>query len=157
MRTAIDTNLLFDLRLRDDQSMAARDLLAASSANGSLAICPVVYAEFCVALSEQQEVDEMLEVLAIHVEPFSPESLWVASRAWMRYLRTRGSQVQCPDCGERFDTACPRCGAQATWRQRVIADFLIGGHAVTQADHLITRDAGYFRTYFPELRLTTPG
>ncbi len=41
-------------------------------------------------------------------------------------------------------------------RERVIADFLIGSHAMMQCGALITRDAGFFRDYFKGLRLIVP-
>jgi len=33
----------------------------------------------------------------------------------------------------------------------MLADFLVGGLALHQADRLATRDLGFYRTYFPTL------
>jgi hypothetical protein len=39
---------------------------------------------------------------------------------------------------------------------RVVADFLIGAHALKQADALLTRDRGFYRVYFKGLRVVEP-
>ena len=41
-------------------------------------------------------------------------------------------------------------------RDRMVADFLIGAHALMQCSALITRDAGFFRDYFKGLKVIVP-
>jgi predicted nucleic acid-binding protein len=42
-------------------------------------------------------------------------------------------------------------------RSRLVADFLIGAHALHQADRLLTRDRGLYRAYFKRLSVFDPG
>ncbi len=41
-------------------------------------------------------------------------------------------------------------------RERIAPDFLIGAHAITQTDGLLTSDSGFFRHYFKALTVTSP-
>ncbi len=41
-------------------------------------------------------------------------------------------------------------------RERIVPDFLIGGHAFVQCDRLLTRDRGFYRDCFEELVVEAP-
>jgi predicted nucleic acid-binding protein len=158
MTAVIDSNILFDLLVGDPKSSsAARQVLSDTAGLGRLVISPAVYAEIAAGFGNRGELEEFLHDLDIELVAPSPEALWRAAEAWIAYTRRRRRSIQCLRCGQRIDVQCPACHSPLVWRQHLITDFLIGGHALADADMLLTRDRGYYRTYFPQLKIVAPG
>ena len=102
------------------------------------------------AQASQQQLDEALALGSLVI---GEEALQQAAQAWKSYLQRRGKGLQCPRCGTEQQVSCSHCGEVITVRQHILSDFLVGAHALVQADHLFTRDLGYYRSYFPQLSL----
>ena len=133
MITAIDTNILLDILVPNEKFYEASvSALDAAATAGVLVVCDLVYAELCIHFTAQRECDGFLADNEIRVEPLSREAHFLASRTWRTY-RKQGSQ-----------------------RTRILADFLIGAHAQTQATRLLSRDRGFYRKLFPSLDLADP-
>jgi predicted nucleic acid-binding protein len=133
MITAIDTNILLDILVPNEQFYdVSGDALQHAAGDGSLVICDIVYAELCVHFEAQRECDAFLEGNEIRVQALLRETHFLASRTWRTYRRQGGK------------------------RTRVLADFLIGAHAQKQATCLLSRDRGFYRKLFPSLDLQDP-
>jgi len=133
MITAVDTNILLDILLPDENffALSSRALEEAATA-GSLVICDLVYAELCVHFETQSECDEFLAENDIGIEPVGKPAGFLASRAWRGYRKQGGKGT------------------------RILADFLIGAHAQLQASQLLSRDRGFYQSMFPSLQLFDP-
>lgn len=162
MITAIDTNILLDILLEDDSYLeSSKRLLLESNELGGLVISPCVYTELytCFALGFDErkargELDSFLLLTGIDLKPFTKRSLHIAGEAWTRYRKRKGKdKIICPNCGEKNKVSCKKCKNAILWRNHIITDFLIGGHAQNMADRLLTRDRGYYKRYFPDLEV----
>ena len=78
------------------------------------------------------ELRDFLAACQIDHDPMSMESALEAARIMRGYARNKGP------------------------RERTAQDFLIGAHAITQTDALLTTDAGFFRHHFAGLVVQTP-
>jgi predicted nucleic acid-binding protein len=151
--TAVDTNVLLDVLVPNAPSRAASLKALDVAAAGGLVLADAVYAELAAWFPDRASLDRFLSDTAIRLAPSSTGVLHAAGVAWRRYTQRRVPAVTCPACGASQTVVCQRCGRELSPRQHVLADFLIGAHALENADQLLTRDRGYYATYFPRLRL----
>lgn len=164
MITAVDTNVLLDILIPDSQhAIASKERLDEANISGGIIICEVVYAELASQFQYPKALDSFLSETGIRIIPAGRESLCRAGLAWRgyanlsRYVSKRGMKkgmLQCQGCGNKTGVPhCNKCGAAISVRQHIISDFIIGAHALAHADRLLTRDRGYYKTYFKDLAL----
>lgn len=133
MITAVDTSVLLDVFGADPTfGLRSGKVVRSCLAEGRLIACEVVWAEIGSFFPSPDAAQDAMDRLGVEYSPIELKTALAASKAWKVY-RTRGGQ-----------------------RERVVADFLIGAHAFSQAERLLTRDRGFYRTYFSRLRVLDP-
>ena len=129
MITSVDANVLFDLfRTDSPHHSQSRGWLRRAYDRGAIVVCDLVYAELVPAFANRSSLDGALHEIGAVLSPIDSSIAYEAGLRWKRYRAAGGP------------------------RERIMTDFLIGAHAVAAADVFLTRDRGFFSTYFPELK-----
>ncbi|WP_062204445.1 type II toxin-antitoxin system VapC family toxin [Aureimonas sp. AU12] len=133
--TLVDSNIILDLvgvdAVPDQRLWSSRMLLDAEEA-GRICVNAIVWAEVTQRFANGRLLRAMLQPFECVEEDFPFAAAYPAGQAHRLY-RERG-------------------GA----RERTLPDFLIGAHALVAGHRLLTRDAGRYRTYFPDLDILSP-
>jgi hypothetical protein len=130
--TAVDTSVLIAIAKGESTAPAWTECLAAARDEGELVICELVAAEFFALLLDDRKFDESLRALGVGYSSISLDAARLAGRVFRAYRRQGGP------------------------RQHLVPDFLIGAHAARQANRIAAIDRGYFRRYFPRVRMLHP-
>lgn len=133
MITSVDTNILLDV-LRPNPAFVDRSLASLENARNTtqVVVCPIVYTELSAHFEDKTVLDTFLNEAVIQVLNFSSETCFMAGRVWVQYRQQGGT------------------------RERILPDFLIGAHALSQASKLLTRDRGFYKKYFQDLVVIEP-
>ena len=130
---ALDSSVLIDVMISDKHfAEASEACIGGALAMDDVVVCDAVVAEVQAMLDTPVDLMDALSTLGIRYNATAENAAVRAGHMNRRY-RSRGGK-----------------------RQRVVADFLIGAHALLQCNGLITRDAGFFRDYFKGLKIIVP-
>mgnify|MGYP000934984207 FL=1 len=152
MIIAVDTNILLDILLPDPTYQnSSYNLLTKYIKTASLIISEVVYSELASQFNEKNLLDAFIHDTNIKIAASSTDALWATAKVWKKYTELRDKTIQCSQCGKKEIIRCSACNSIITCRQHIIPDFLIAGHALVHSDKLLTRDRGFYSTYFHEL------
>lgn len=138
MRTAIDTNVISAIWTGEASISRLLAQLDGAKGEGALLVCPAVFSElYAYPGATAAFIKKFFDVTGIMVDYRLEAPVWSeAGERFARYaVRRRKSK---PSAGS------PR---------RLLTDFLIGAHALVQADRLLTLDPDMYRKDFPELLL----
>ena len=136
MRTAIDANIFSSIWSNESTSEQVVEQLGKAKQEGVLLISPFAFAELLAHPNMTAgDVHSFLDATGVVIDYKLDEQLWTeAGQRFVRYSARR----------RKATSEVPR---------RILADFLIGAHALVQAERLLTLDPKRYSQDFPELRL----
>jgi predicted nucleic acid-binding protein len=134
MITAVDTNVLLDILTGiEPQASASAAALLEAQRDGAIVATDIVWAETAAWYDSMDVHAAAMSDLGVVYDPPGESAAAMGGRIWRAYRSLGGA------------------------RSRLVPDFLVGAHATSQADRLLTRDRGFFRAYFEDLAVIDPG
>lgn len=130
----VDSNVVLDIFTQDPKWFEWSANALQQAVDDSVAIInPIVYAEVSVYFSEIEELDIALPPDLFRRDPLPWSAAFLAGKAYRIYRSNAGA------------------------KRSPIPDFYIGAHAAVAGFRLLTRDPSVYRSYFPTVKLLSPG
>lgn len=156
MIIAVDTNVLLDILIPDEKFfLNSKQLLDLYIEKGQLIICEIVYGELASQFSSEIDLKTFLLDSGMRLVNSNEKTLHLAGELWKKHISIKTDVLECSKCGEEITLVCPKCSSNVNFRKRILSDFIIGAHAIAQSDLLLSRDRGFFRKYFKNLRVVS--
>ena len=155
MITAVDTNIILDVLIPGEPfGESSKKLLDHHLSKGKLIICEIVFAELAAKFPSEDELKLFLTNTGMRLVYSNENSLFLAGSRWTKYARKSDKyRFSCGNCSNAVELTCLQCGTKLTKRLHVLGDFFIGAHALVQADCILSRDIGVYKTYFDDLQV----
>jgi predicted nucleic acid-binding protein len=136
MVIALDTNILVSLWNQENAlNSQAAELLESLGQTADFLISAPVYAELFVVPIRGLNLDDLLDDTDVAIDWNISEPIWrLAGTAFQSYAKRRVASR----------SSAPR---------RILTDFIIGAHALTNGYSLLTLDQRHYRAAFPKLKL----
>ncbi len=130
----VDSNVVLDIFL-DDPNWAewAESTLGKYSNTATLYINPIIYSEVSIGFERIEELESAINRGGFQILEIPKEALFLAGKAYLKYRRGKGI------------------------KKSPLPDFYIGAQAAVLNLDLITRDISRYHTYFPTVKLISPG
>jgi predicted nucleic acid-binding protein len=133
MISAVDSSVILDVLTADSTfADSSERRLRQAGTEGRLVVCECVLVEIYPAFERESDFELFLDDWQLEFVATSRECAMVAGRFFASYLLRK---------------------TEAT---RVLPDFLIAAHALTNSERLLARDRGYLRDYFKKLKVLSP-
>jgi predicted nucleic acid-binding protein len=131
--TFVDTNVILDVAGPTSQWQRwSEEALGRAGDEGELVINQIVYSELVAGYASVEDLDGAVAAGRFRRESLPFDAAYLAGEAFLLYRRRGGA------------------------RSAPLPDFFIGAHAAIRGYRLLTRDRGYYRSYFPSLAVISP-
>ena len=129
MNTAVDSSVIIAIIRREPSGAEWLDQLILARERGSLLACEAVWAETRQLYSSREAHVEAMAEFGLQYSPLLAPAAALAGEIQKAYRKAGGK------------------------RDRLLVDFMVGAHALAQADQLATCDNGFLRSYFRQLKI----
>ena len=132
MITSVDTSVLLKILKQEADADLALHSLENAASLGSILVCSIVIAELGRFFKSNDLLTSFLNDAHLTPSNIDTATALQAASIMRSYAKNKSD------------------------KSRIAADFLIGAHALTHANQLLTADTGFMRQYFKTLKVINP-